>query len=143
MSERLRELEVLALDCQAAGATPAYGDLLELGWAVCAPLGVVGTVHSNWIVPRTKRPVRRAIRELTGLAEACIADAVDERDAWLSLREATHHLRHGSALQRVPTVIHFARFELSFLRDLHERLESTTDFPFDAVCLHAIAARLF
>ena len=37
---RLAELRVLALDCQAGGATPAHGDLLELGWALSGPEGV-------------------------------------------------------------------------------------------------------
>ncbi len=138
MSEALSELEILALDCQAGGASPAHGDLLELGWAVCGKAGV-GRVESHWIVPRTKRRVARAVRELTGWSEDCIATAVEESQAWTALREAAQALAPG----QVPTVIHFARFELAFLRDLHQRLEDGTDFPLDAICLHAIAARLF
>ncbi|MBX3232166.1 MAG: hypothetical protein KIT84_19375 [Labilithrix sp.] len=30
----LDALRVLVVDCQTSGATPAHGDLLELGWAV-------------------------------------------------------------------------------------------------------------
>ena len=118
MSELLRELDVLALDCQAGGATPTYGDLLELGWAVCSGAGVLGQVNSRWIVPRTARPIPRAVRELTGWTEACVAEAVPEQNAWAELCEdATRIL--GSQQPRTPTVIHFARFELPFLRDLH------------------------
>ncbi len=138
MSEALSELDILAIDCQAGGASPAHGDLLELGWAVCRSASV-GPVQSCWIVPRTKRRVGRAVRELTGWSEACVAEAVEERQAWTALREEARLLAPG----QVPTVIHFARFELAFLRDLHERLADGSDFPLDAICLHAIAARLF
>ena len=34
MSDALRELSVLSLDCQASGASPSYGDLIELGWGI-------------------------------------------------------------------------------------------------------------
>ncbi|HEV8247262.1 MAG TPA: GIY-YIG nuclease family protein [Polyangiaceae bacterium] len=143
MCELLSKLEALALDCQASGATPAHGDLLELGWAKCGAEGTVGPVYSRWIVPRTSRKIGRAVRELTGWSEARAADAVPEREAWGALCEEIELLARGSALPAVPTVIHFARFELSFLRDLHARLGTPTNFPFDAVCLHAIAVRLF
>jgi DNA polymerase-3 subunit epsilon len=141
MSDALRELRVLALDGQAGGATPAYGDLLELGWAPCAHSGLLAPVHSCWIVPRTRRPIPRAVRELTGWTEACVAEAVDEAVAWCALREQLASL--SAAPAAVPTVIHFARFELAFLRDLHARLGGGEEFPFDVVCLHAIAERLF
>jgi DNA polymerase-3 subunit epsilon len=137
----LRDLSVLALDCQAAGATPAYGDLLELGWTVCTARNIATPVQSCWIVPRTERPVGRAVRELTGWTEACLASAVAERDAWLALSEDLAPVAARTAA--VPTVIHFARFELPFLRDLHHRLGDERAFPFDTICLHAIAVRFF
>jgi DNA polymerase-3 subunit epsilon len=141
MTAALREIEVFALDCQASGASPANGDLLEIGWARCGEAGLVGSVRSHWIMPRTRRPVRRAVRELTGWTEACVAEAIDERDAWTALRG---DIEHATPTERLltPTVIHFARFELPFLRDLHGRIDSG-DFPFDVICLHAVASRLF
>jgi hypothetical protein len=45
--------------------------------------------------------------------------------------------------ERVPTAIHFAKFELAFLRDWAERFEPGVAFPIDAVCVHAIACRLY
>lgn len=138
MSPSLRSLSVLVLDCQAGGATPAYGDVLELGWAICGDSGLVGPVHQCWVQPRTTRRVPRAIRELTGWSEACTADAVPEAEAWAALRETA---AHGGGVP-MPTLIHYARFELPFLRDLHERLGGG-EFPFETRCLHAIGARLF
>lgn len=143
MSDSLRDLEVLALDCQATGASPDHGDLLELGWARCGAAGLVGSVRSFWIVPRTGRPVRRAVRELTGWTEACLAEAVNERDAWSALREDATRVAEPAPPRGTPTVIHFARFELPFLLDLHERCGGGRDLPLDAICLHAVAARLF
>ena len=143
MSELLAELDVLALDCQAGGATPAHGDLLELGWVVCSAARVRGQVRSRWIVPRTARPIPRAVRELTGWTEACVAEAVEERAAWSALSDDLTQLVASSPSSRAPTVIHFARFELPFLRDLHQRLGGARDFPFDPICVHAIGARLF
>jgi DNA polymerase-3 subunit epsilon len=149
VGDALRDLEVLALDGQASGATPAYGDLIELGWAVCtAQDGLVGPVQSRWIVPRTDRPIARAVRELTGWSEACLAEALGERAAWTLLRAELERDFGGQPRPAVPTVIHFARFETRFLRDLHQRLQGAAagaagaDFPLDAICLHAVARRL-
>ena len=142
MTDLLRELDVLALDCQAAGASPRHGDLLELGWAVCRA-GAPGPVQSRWIVPRTRRRVPRAVRELTGWTESCVAEALEEGAAWALLSEDVARIAAQTRSGRAPTVIHFARFELGFLKDLHERIGNGEDFPFDAICLHAIALRLF
>ena len=139
MGELLRDLEVLALDCQASGATPAHGDVLELGWATCNGREGPRAVRSSWIMPRSERPVPRAVRELTGWAESCLADAVYERDAWGELFDAASARAGPGAM---PTVIHFARFELTFLRDLHDRVRPESPFPLDVICLHAVAARL-
>jgi DNA polymerase-3 subunit epsilon len=143
MAELLRDIRVIALDCQASGATPAYGDLLELGFSTCsvaddAPL----VLRGGWIVPRTERRVSRPVRELTGWTEACLQDAATEDVAWTALREEARRLAAEQGLAPVPTVIHYARFELPFLRDLHARLGNDEAFPFDVVCVHAIAARL-
>src|SRR5690606_18201068 len=119
-----------------------HGDLLEIGWAVCSKAGIAGDVQSYWIVPQTRRPIGRAVRELTGWAESCIDDAVDEQVAWAHLSEVSTLTGFGLP-EGVPTIIHFARFELPFLRHLHGRLGESAEFPLDVVCLHAIAVRLF
>ncbi|HKU43447.1 MAG TPA: GIY-YIG nuclease family protein [Polyangiales bacterium] len=140
MARLLRDLRVLVLDCQAGGATPAYGDLLEIGWAICDHASIRGPVQQHWVVPRTERRVPAAIRELTGWNERCISRALPERDAWDALQRDLARLE---AEGPVPTLIHYARFELPFLHDLHERLDAARTFPFDTLCLHAIGARLF
>ena len=143
VTDRLRDLPVLVLDCQAAGATPGHGDLLELGWAVCEQQLAPATIHAHWIARRTDRPVPRAIRELTGWNEAHAASALSEEAAWSALSEDASRLQHSMQRPSVPTLIHYARFELPFLLDLHARLGHGAAFPFEVLCVHAIAARLF
>lgn len=142
MSLALSNLDVLVLDCQASGATPAHGDLLELGWAFCGENGLYEPIQGHWITPRTLRPVSRAVRELTGWSEACASESILENEAWNRLLAGVR-ARCSPRLTRVPTLIHYARFELPFLRDLHQRLGDQGEFPFEILCLHAIAARLF
>lgn len=141
LDESLELLSVLVLDCQASGASPAHGDLIELGWAWCSGAGLVEPARCHFVVPRTDRPVRRAVRELTGWSEACLADSLDEHAAWRLFTEDAARL--ATPGQPAASVIHFARFELGFLHDLHHRLSAPSEFPLDVVCLHAMAARLF
>jgi DNA polymerase-3 subunit epsilon len=132
----LRELRLLVLDAQASGATPAYGDLLELGWATVGPEGV-GPVRSQWVIPRTERWVPKAVRELTGWSPKVLSEAVSEHEAWGELFADARSLA-----PLAPLAIHYARFELPFLHDLHARLGEGA-FPFAPICVHAIATRLY
>lgn len=135
----LSETEVFVLDCQSTGATPELGDLLELGWTVTAGTDRGEPVRAHWVVPRSGRRVPRIVRELTGFHDDFLATALAPEDCWTLLKHDVS-ARGGTAR----AVIHFAHFELAFLRDLHSRADAEgTSFPFDAVCLHAIARRLY
>ncbi|MBV9946394.1 MAG: GIY-YIG nuclease family protein, partial [Myxococcales bacterium] len=125
----LRDLEVLVLDCQASGATPEHGDLLELAWGFVGPSGL-REVEAHWIRPRTARPISQPVRRLLGWSEECLHSAIDADAAWARLRARVR--------ARTPTVIHWARFEARFLAAL-----AGGPSPFDIRCLHAIAERLF
>src|SRR5579864_4064057 len=128
-SANLRDLEVLVVDCQASGATPEHGDLLELAWGFVGPSGLRG-VEAHWIRPKTSRPVSRPVRRLLGWSEDCLETAIEAEMAWARLL--------AQAVTGMPTVIHWARFERSFLVALHGG-----EPPLDIRCLHAIAVRLF
>jgi DNA polymerase-3 subunit epsilon len=134
----LSELDVVVVDCQASGATPAQGALLELGWAITGPRGYDAPVEACWITPPAGTRVPRAVRELTGWNERCLSDAVPPEQAWSRLLDLVTAKRPVPA----PCVIHFARFELGFLEHLH-RQHGQGSFPFDTVCLHEVARRLF
>ncbi len=132
----LAELDVIIVDCQSTGASPAHGSLLEIAWA--RPAGEASVVESHRIALPEGEKVPRIVAKLTGHVEARPHDALLPAEAWRRLREAA--TLHGE--REAPAVIHFARFELAFLRDLHARFEPGTPFPLDAVCTHAIARRL-
>lgn len=135
----LRDLEVLVVDCQATGASPAFGHVLEMGWGVVrASEGAAPRAEAHWIALPEGHVVPAEVRRLTGWQPTAAAEAIPDGEAWRRLRDAVAHV--GAP---VPTAIHYARFELSFLRAWWARFEPDCPFPFDPVCLHAIAHRLY
>jgi len=135
----LAELAVLIVDCQTTGATPTQGSVLELGWCVVCAADERRDVapQAHWVAPPAGERISAHVRQLTGFHEGVLATAITPEDAWQRLRAAMN------AAATTPAAIHYARFELSFLRAWSERFEPTSAFPFDAVCVHAIACRLF
>ncbi|MFO0738490.1 MAG: GIY-YIG nuclease family protein [Labilithrix sp.] len=132
----LSELRVLVIDCQSSGATPAHGDLLELGWSITSGTAAVLEPRSEWT--KTERPVSRIVRKLTGWEPT--VPAVEPGDAWMRLlREVSQNM----TVWPRPTVIHFAQFERRFLEHVHGQLEAGAPLPLDIVCVHAVAERLF
>jgi DNA polymerase-3 subunit epsilon len=143
MSESLLEKDVLVADCQSSGATPAHGDLLELGWGLTTGTRESAPAEAEWVKRATNRPVSRAVRDLTGWDESAHASSIEPLDAWARLGAVARGSGHGGG-EPIPTVIHFARFELPFLKQLHHASGGAEDaFPLDVVCLHTIACRLF
>ena len=136
--EELSELGVLVVDCQATGANPAHGAVLELGWGIArASLPNVAHLQAHWVALPPETAVPFQVRRLTGFDESQIEAALAPREAWERLRSTM------SFAERIPAAIHFAKFELAFLRDWSTRFEPQHDFPLDAVCVHAIACRLY
>jgi DNA polymerase III subunit epsilon len=138
MDAPLAELDVLVVDCQATGATPAHGSLLELGWMVsraCDEAPVEPRSHVLALPEGTWIPAQ--ITRLTGIDRSDLAHAVEVESAWRALRDAA-----ATVGERVPTVIHFARFETAFLEDLQRRFDPGSPLPFEVVCTHEIARRL-
>ena len=134
----LADLDVLIVDCQTTGASPAFGCVLELGWGLArANQSELMAAEAHWIALPEGQRVPRQVQKITGYQPAYAASALADSDAWARLRQAVQ--RSAAA----PTAIHYARFELAFLREWSTRFEPETPFPFDAVCVHAIATRLY
>lgn len=134
----LADLDVLIVDCQATGASPAFGCVLELGWAVQrAGDEPVAGASAHWIALPEGHRVPPQVRKITGYDPRFAAEAITDAEAWSRLR------RDSDAAGAMPTAIHYARFELAFLREWAARFEPEAPFPFDIVCVHAIARRLF
>ncbi len=146
MTVSLAELRILALDCQATGATPQKGHLLELGWmATCASLkdksGVPGAQAYLNRLPADEN-IPRAISRITGISDESLGAAKPTRIIWQHLMDAVKAVVVENPTAACPTVIHFARFEEPFLKDLHRKIDPGSPFPFQIICTHEIAIRL-
>lgn len=143
MTSRLTASEVLVVDCQSTGSTPAHGHLIELGWARFACDVADVAVGARVVALPEGASLPRMVSRITGLTPADVRTGVPIEAAWRELDGAARAVRATTARPHTPTVIHFAQFEERFLRDLYERHDDAPWFRFDIVCTHAIAARLF
>ncbi|MCB9649795.1 MAG: GIY-YIG nuclease family protein [Deltaproteobacteria bacterium] len=138
----LAELEVLVLDGQSTGATPAHGQLIEVGWhrfrAAGQPAPRPEDVGSALVAlpPGVRLP--RAVRELTGIKNEELAAGGTEAEAWRHLSAAASPLVGAGP---APTVIHFAQFEARFFEALHAAY-GEGPYPFEVCCTHQVAQRL-
>ena len=126
----LSDLDVLVVDCQATAAYPR-GHLIEIGWARARAADV--SVQARLVRLPDGVTIPRAVSRITGISDARMRDAVDPSTAWFELLDQARMLTP----QPAPAVIHFARFELPFLRSLSDGVP-----PFEVVCTHDIARRL-
>ena len=146
MTVSLAELKILALDCQATGANPGKGHLLELGWMTAAaslqdqsPAPAV-EAYLIGLPPNVKIP--RAVSRITGISDDSLKAAATSGVIWQHLKTAVKAVICENQLAVCPTVIHFARFETPFLKDLHQQNDPQDPFPFQIICTHEIAIRL-
>jgi DNA polymerase-3 subunit epsilon len=132
MDTELKNLEVLVLDFQATGANPKHGHLLEAAWCRVRS-GKGSKIHSRLVKLPRGHKIPRRVSKITGIYKEDLKSAALPRQVWDSL------------IHRPPpaTVIHFARYELPFLKDLHYRFKRPKKFPFEIVCTHEISRRLF
>ena len=130
-------MDVLVVDCQATGASPTFGHVLEMGWGVVRADSGPRGFEAHWIALPEGHTVPGQVRKLTGWEPETAAGAIPGQEAWRRLRAAV------APAESIPTAIHYARFELPFLREWSARFEPQVAFPLDAVCLHAIANRLY
>ncbi len=135
MPTTLAELEVLLADGQSTGASPAHGHLLELGWARVRAQDEPGRlqVDARLLALPDGATIPAPVTRLTGIGPEQMARAEPPARVWAALCLA--------AAQR-PVVIHYARFELAFLRALHQHHAPERPFPLRVVCTHEIARRL-
>jgi DNA polymerase-3 subunit epsilon len=141
MTASLAELKVLALDCQATGANPHKGHLLELGWLATGTSPASGPETYLNALPGDEK-IPRAVSRITGISDESMGAASTSRIIWRRLMDAVKVVRFENQMNACPTVIHFARFEKPFLNDLHLKNDPANPFPFQIVCTHEIAIRL-
>lgn len=147
MDTRLDSLIVLVMDCQATGASPPKGHLLEIGWAALAAdrldRSAAEKVDSYLVQPPDDTAIPAAVTRVTGIDTASLADALPASCVWQHLDACVRSTAAEAEQVTCPTVIHFARFETPFLKDLYTGFASEQAFPLQVVCTHEISRRLF
>ena len=129
--------EVIYLDAQTTGASPAHGHLMELAWARGAASvegGCTAAVEASLLSLPEGAAVPPRVSKLTGITDADLEGAPGPVEAYE---------RFLSALEGMDpplVVIHYARFEMAFLRDLEALRPSGASM--EVVCTHEIARRL-
>lgn len=136
----LGALEVLALDCQATGATPRHGHVMEIAWArVVAAAPAPAPVHRSLVALPEGQVVPRIVSQVTGLTTDELNGAPPPAAVWRALVDT---VKGGAA--PFPAVIHFASFEQRFLEDWHaSHSPAGAPFPLEPFCTHQLARRIF
>jgi len=146
MTETLTNLKILALDCQATGANPGKGHLLEIGWIPTRAAAADDPAMAGLQVYLVRLPadavIPQAVQRITGISDDSITAAVSSKGVWENLIETATKITVGNPSAACPTVIHFARFEEPFLRQLHQKNNPESSLPFRIICTHEIAIRL-
>ena len=146
MIRPLNDLRVLVLDCQATGAGPDKGHLLEIGWVeTCAaasacPQALSATSYLARLPREAEIPA--AVERVTGISKASLADSLPPVDIWRNVVQTTVEIAASDRMIVCPTVIHYARYEDPFLKNLHHLNDPAAKFPLRIICTHAIARRL-
>ena len=147
MTATLTNLRILALDCQATGANPHKGHLLEIGWVSTQTSAAENMAMSGLQAYLVGLPadavIPRAVERITGISDDIAAAGISSESVWQRLVESARQVTAENSLPVCPLVIHFARFEEPFLRQLHQKCSPQSAFPFQIICTHEIAIRLF
>jgi DNA polymerase-3 subunit epsilon len=146
MTTNLAELEILSLDCQATAANPHEGHLLEIGWfptqASAADNSTLTGLQAYLVSLPAGAVIPRPVERITGISSNIAAAGISSKIVWKRLVETAQQITIRNPLSSCPLVIHFARFEKPFLRQLHQKHSPKYAFPFQIICTHEIAIRL-
>ncbi|UCD05313.1 MAG: GIY-YIG nuclease family protein [candidate division WOR-3 bacterium] len=142
----LANLVILLMDCQTTGANPKRGSVLEIGWARSDSLDYRREM-SEIKVRLFRKPIDfkipARVQKLTGIEMDDVLNGVTPEDIWGEILATADTIARLNDAQTCPTVIHFAKFEIPFLIDLHGKFGERRDFPFTFICTHEIARYLF
>ena len=144
MPENIADLYILVLDCQATGANPQQGDLLEIGWAACHPNQPLASVSKSieTHILSMPAPLPKRIKRITGISDRDIQTGQDPQFVWMRLRKAAMRVARRNQMKHCPVVIHFARYEAAFLEHLQQRFANGDPVRFRLLCTHQISRKL-
>lgn len=141
----LNETEILIIDCQATGANPQSGHLIEIGWGRYLPNPKetsLFTCETYFIELPEDTVIPRHVERVTGIQFEDLSDSIPAAEAWSKLSATAREISQRLESHRCPAVIHYARYETPFLEFLHRQFTPEDPFPFEIVCTHEIVKRL-
>ncbi len=124
----LDQTPVLFLDCQTTGLSAAKAEILELGWS----LSTAESIFPRLLKHPDPPSIPKKIWRMTGLDAAQLEAATEPAVAWAEVLQAA---RDAGV---VAAVIHYALFEVPFLRKLH----AAPELPWPVICTYKLARRL-
>jgi DNA polymerase-3 subunit epsilon len=135
----LTQLNIVFVDCQTNGSAPADSQMIELGWMhhhadAASPLP--GGISSSLIALRPDQKISNRILTMTGISAAELAAAEPE--------EVVRRRFLGTLPERPVLVVHYARFEKSFLEPwLADATPAETASGLPFLCTYEIARRIY
>jgi len=139
---KLKNLEVLALDCQATSNNPKTGILLEMGWMktraseVFDPEKLDERAEVYLVQPPEDFTIPQRIMKMTGIESHELKHTLTRRAVWHRLKRAAKETAEVNNQRLCHTVIHFSRYEERFLWALHKEFSARIEFPFQIICTH-------
>jgi hypothetical protein len=98
MQMKLADLKVLTLDCQATGANPQKGHLLEIGWVQTSAAATAKQMALTASAYRVALPadvdIPPAVQRVTGITLADAEQAVPTATAWRKLIRSSSTFTH-------------------------------------------------
>ncbi len=146
MTVPLLDLSVVVLDCQATGANPSKGALLEVGWAA-ARAGDPGdralpSVQAHLAALPDDAAIPPRVQRMTGIIPPHGVGVAPPITIWQMILDTATTAADRNDQGRAAMVIHFSRFEIPFLQQLHDQYGHGAVFPFEVICTHEISKRL-
>lgn len=138
---------VLYLDCQTTGASTRTGELIEIGWARSDLINDEEDddqgIEVFVVKPSDDKKIPARVKRVTGISQEEIDAGVSSGEVWQNLMSKVDEVALLNSQKICPVVIHYAKFELPFLRQLHKRFSPDKDFSLNIICTHEISRRLF
>jgi DNA polymerase-3 subunit epsilon len=144
----LTDLAVLAIDCQATHSNPAIGHLAELSWVKTQAVHpfdhemITENVKTHLVKSGRNVQLPKQFVRMTGIKPEEMKEATPKKAIWQKLYRTAE--KTASENQGIcPAIIHFSRYEIPYLQQLHREFTSNQEFPFTIVCTHEIVRRLY
>ncbi|MFH1727590.1 MAG: GIY-YIG nuclease family protein [Pseudomonadota bacterium] len=141
---KLRELNVLVLDCQATKPFSSQGTLLELAWGCFGRIDEAekgkAEIKSFLIRQDSDFVLKRNISYITGIKKEDLLSARSFEDVLSYFDKDLNEFCEFN--EKVIFLAHFARYEKPFIEDIIKNKLKKIDFEYEFICTHEIVKRL-